>query len=538
MDAQKYLSPTTQAALVTLQNREARAGLTAALKGFAELPAPVAPDTIRRIFTLEDKLYSVIQNDKRWYFSSKDDPEADMFSRDLAVLHVVAAKSLSTLVERRGEWSQTDEDDLLQRVIALALYHHAAAIKWGFFRHEPVKATTWPQLHRLFQLAETLGVAAKPGIFIANAQSETSTITALYARSLLLDLFNTGSLSISQIEIVDGWIAAWAPEYQFDVEYTKETHALLVDLDSIAGLQLVTGTPNQTPYRYLRLTGFAGQLEGVRGDLRAGRPFVGRGMPNAFEMEDHVALLSVIERLNANILQTSARRVEQRTVLADTYAEVRLGFDATFTVVKNKDAKTENTDTPAANLSFGGVTLSLEPKADGAAEADLADDQPQNKKTPWRVHDVTSKGIGIMVERALSDRIQVGSVMALRLKRAEPWMLGSVARKIEHRSAGEALLGIEILSHSPLPLTLSVLDEYGEQLDVPSLNAIYLPGSETNGVNDLIVVSGAGNGLKHVFGAKTGRGMFDLRLNRVHKKGDDWIGLRFDVVSSHEHAEA
>jgi hypothetical protein len=547
MDGNGLLSPTALSQLVSLQSREPRAAISASFKNIAEQPAPIAAETMRRLFALEEKLSSVIQNDKRWFFNSPNDPEADMFARDLASLHTIAAKTLTSLIERRGEWSESDQDPLLVRAIAFALFHHATAIKWGFFRHEPVKATTWPQLHRLYQLAETLGTATTGTTLRGTAGNaypathEQTSITAIYAHGLLLDLFNTGSLSTAQIEIIDGWLGAWAVMYRFDAEYVKDSHALLIDLDSIAGLQIVTGTPSQSSHRYLCLTGFTNQLEATRGDLRAGHPFVGRGMANMFAMEDYVALLSVVERLNANILQTSARRIEERKVLADTYAEVEVGFTAALAVVTNKDAAASNAiDQASGELSFGGVTLSLEPMRGENPDAgtnSAAADQP--KKTPWRVHDMTSKGIGIIVERALAERMQVGRLLSLRLRRDSVWMLGNITRKIEHRSAGEALLGIEILSHTPLPLTLRAMDEYGDAVDAPPMHAIYLPGANINGRRDLIVVNGddaeASNGgvLKTILSAQTGRGNFDLRLNRVAKKGEDWIGLRFDVVAQH-----
>lgn len=535
MESIRLLSPLGHQTLVSLQNRETRSEVTASLKALAELPAPIAAETMRRIFALETKIFAVVQNDKRWFFSQPDDPEIDMFARDLAVLHTTAAKSFATLIERRGEWSLSDKDPLLVRTIAFALHHHDAAIKWGFFRHDAVKATSWPQLHRLFKLAETLEIAYLPIQLFDREDSAPTSVAALYTRALLIDLLNTGSLSAPQIEIADKWLAAWTPRYHFDATYEKDVHALYVDLESISGLHLVSSESSPDSFRFLRLTGIEAQLETTRNELRAGRPFLGHGSPNLFPMEEHVALLAVIERLNANILHSSARRIEERKVLADSYAEVQVGFSAAHAVVVNKDASmAEEKANAPAELSFGGVTLSLEPRADGAAEAATLETPEKDRRTPWRVHDVTSKGMGLFVSRALGDRLQVGQLLAVRRTPTDRWMLAAIARKMEHRSAGETLLGVEVLSHVPLPISLQATDDFGDPLDMEPLKAIYLAGEDTNGRTDMIVVEGGGSGLKHIFTTRTKRGSFDLRLNRVLRKGNDWIGLRFEVVSQHE----
>ena len=42
--------------------------------------------------------------------------------------------------------------------------------------------------------------------------------------------------------IADGWLAEWTPDYGLDRQYSPRAHALFVDLEAMAGMQLVTGS--------------------------------------------------------------------------------------------------------------------------------------------------------------------------------------------------------------------------------------------------------------------------------------------------------
>ncbi len=559
MDATKFLAANAAENLVSLQNREQRTALISGIKGFVELPAPIAAEMIRRIVALENKLHAVIQNDKRWFFSLRDDPEGEMFARDMNVLHVAAAKSLTSLIERRGEWSQGDQEPLVQQVVAFAVYHHGAAIKWCFFRHEPVKATAWPPLHRLYQLAESLHIVDTPISLFEREHTNQTTIASLYVRALLIEVLNTGSLTMPQIEIADGWLAAWTPQYGLDATFDRDRHALAVDLDSMAGLQLVTEPARHKAQRFMHLNGMHEQLEAVRAELRAGRPYTGRGLPNLFAMEEHVALLAVIERLYASILQSSATRIEERKVVENTYVQVVAGFDDVIRAIAKHNApfsqlgnfgnvgETTNVSSdpvattsdalPKINDFYDGLTLSLEPIAGETNETDLptiSDSLVIRTTTPWRLNDLSSKGMGLIVDRMTGERIVIGHLLAVYIDQNPRWVVGVVARKIEQRSLGETTLGVEILSHTPIAIRLQPIDVEGDPLPEPTAHALYFPGLEASGKGDMMILPGNGVSLKNIFAVKSGDASFDLRVNRVLRKGSDWMGMRFEVIGQHE----
>ncbi|HEX4859305.1 MAG TPA: hypothetical protein VFV17_09810 [Usitatibacteraceae bacterium] len=488
----------------SIRERGQRVEIANTIKLFAEVPAPINAQHVRKLIEFEDSLYPVIQADKSWFFSNPVHPDALQFSRDLQLIHSLGAKTLQQLIERRGEWCKGDGDPLLVQCIAIALFHHAAALKWRFFRHEPAKPTIWKDLHALYVLAESTGCATAPLVLFEFEPQYRTSIQALYLRTLMLELLNTGNLTTIQIEIADGWLAEWTPEYLLESTWSPRAHALYANLDSMAGLQLVTGVRPQPSYRYLRADGLKGQIEAVRGQLRKGQPYHGRGPTTHFSVDEHVALLAAIERLHSTILQASASRIEERTPVENLAAEVAVGFANARAVLQ----------------------VPGEPAPDPAGHVER-----------WKVHDLSSKGMGLMVDRGAGERTAIGEILAVRAGGFRHFMLGVVVRRIIHRVSGETLLGVELLSYRPLPVLLALYnhprDAEPDPVSAP-VAAMYLPGPDPEGKRDILALPGTDFGLKNVFKLATRETAFRVRINRILRKGQDWVGLRFEVIGKKE----
>ncbi len=494
----------------SIQNREQRAQIIAAFKSFSDLPAPISPERVKDLFALENALYPVIQSDKTWFFESLGRVEGVQFSRDLHVLHSVTAKALRQLIDRRGEWSSSESDPLLHRAMAFALFHLGASVKWCFYRHEPVKPTMWPDLHVIYRAAEQAGIAASPVALLDRESDQPTSVLALYLRALLLEVLNTGSLTMPQIEIADGWLAEWCPEYTLDQVYAPRSHAMVVDLDAMAGLQLVTGSAPKPGYRYIRLEGLKAQIEAVKSQLRNGQPYHGRATARHFAVEEHVALLGAAERLYTTILQASASRIEERTPVTGRMAEVVAGFSNARSALLPKNAD------QAMEFSFETEVVQAVPAA------------PR-----WRLHDMSSKGVGLNVDRSTGEQTTVGEFMAIRVDGFSHFLAGVAVRKVTQRALGETLIGVEILSYRPLPV---VLHRYNHARDlepdphIAPIEAIYLPGRDPEGKADILALPAGDFGLKNVFKLSTRETNFRVRINRVLRKGRDWVGLRFEVI--------
>lgn len=543
------LRSSTVLAVRSLQDRSARASVLRELTALATLAAPIAAEQIRDLIVFENALYSLIRTDKRWYFAHLAQAEAIEFARDIQVLHSAAAKALESLVARRGEWSRSDDDPLLQRIIGFCLYHQGAAIKWCFMRHEPLRPTAWPAAHALYRFAEQVGLATYPmRLFDVEGEDgeQRTTLQALYLRPLLVDVLNTGSLSTAQIEIVDAWLADWTTDYALDTDYSPDRHALFVDLDAPSGMHLAAGAADGSSRRYLHIDSLKRQIDTVRAEMRAGRSFHGRGVPNEFPVEEQVGLLEIIERVRQTLFQANASTLAQRTPIGDLRAEVRLGISAVHAAISGDDAPVQVDDTPkisaASPVQFGGIELTLTPSP-STGNDEPAPTRSNHSGPRWQVHDMSSQGFGLTASRAESLDIDIGTLIAIKPDGFANWLVGLVVRKIAQRPApDETLLGVELLSVRPLPVLLTrfahAIDAEPDTTLAP-VAAIYLAGRDSdgssdgdgNGGDDVLLLPAGDFGLKTTFSLATRAARFRVRLNRVVRKGRDWVGLRFEVIA-------
>ena len=536
------LRSSTVLAVRSLQDRSTRASVLRELTELAALPASIAAGQIRDLIVFENALYRLIRADKRWYFSNLAQAEAIEFARDIQVLHSAAAKALDSLVARRGEWSRSDDDSLLQRIIGFCLYHQGAAIKWCFMRHEPLRPTAWPAAHALYRFAEQVGLATYPMRLFDEEGERRTTLQALYLRPLLVDVFNTGSLSTAQIEIVDAWLADWTTDYALDTDYSPDRHALFVDLDAPSGMRLAAGVAYGSLHRYLRIDSLKQQIDAVRNAMRSGRSFHGRGVPTEFPVEAQVGLLDIIERVQHTLFQANASTLAPRTPIGDLRAEVRLGISAVHAVISGDDAPVQVDDAPkiavAPPVQFGGIELTLTP-SQSTGNDEQAPTRGNHSGPRWQVHDMSSQGFGLTASRAESLDIVIGTLIAIKPDGFANWLVGLVVRKIAQRPAPEeTLLGVELLSVRPLPVLLT---RYAHAIDAepdPTLApvaAIYLSGRDSDGDcnsgGDVLLLPAGDFGLKTTFSLATRAARFRVRINRVVRKGRDWVGLRFEVIA-------
>jgi hypothetical protein len=528
----------------SIQDRKKRAAAMIALKSFPDRQGPLTPARVADLVSFENNLHVIIQSDKRWFFANSERTDAIQFARDMHVLHNFGAATTEQIIARRSEWLSTDlsgdspveNDQLLQRVVALALHHYASSIKWSFFRHETVKPQIWPLLHAQFSFAESNGFATTlTHLFDAESHFKTS-VQALYLRALLLDVLNTGSLSMPQIEIADGWLAEWTLVYQLDPTYSPAAHSLFVDLDASMGIQLVTGNTAWPSYRYLKMERLRDQAEVVRSELRVGRPYHGHTSSSEFPVREHVALLTNVERVYKSLLDKSVSHIEERQLVANMSADVRIGFDAVRSAIFGDADDTKYSNESASGvptMKFADLELSLSPAK--KTRDDAANPSADNTAlaTRWKIHDMSSKGVGLLVERGIGEAVSVGQLLAIKPFGEVHWMLGVLVRKLTQRTVGETLLGVEILCLRPLPITLRQFAQLSDSKPDPTLtptHALYLPGLEQHGRADVIVMPDRDVGLKSIFGLSAAASKYRLRINRVLRKETGWMGVRFEVL--------
>src|SRR5258706_9687361 len=135
--------------------------------------------------------------------------------------------------------------------------------------------------------------------------------------------------------------------------------------------------------RYVRTDGLKAQIEEVQAGLRQGQLYAGHGAGALFPLEEHVALLAIIEKLYQSILAGSENRIEERTHFEDREDDVVLGINRVLRKVREAPSRattaraieapalTETLPTPPSGMSLMPTATSAAAPEEGPADPDI-----------------------------------------------------------------------------------------------------------------------------------------------------------------------
>lgn len=489
--------------------------------------APFTPERLRELVALVEHFHALLLYDQVDFLRADGPAGADReFALGMQRVHLEAANGFKRFLRARDSWSgAVDAGDEVRRVVGLALDAIHGMVKWGCFVGEPTRGAPWRQLHALYGIGEA-GGGVDAGFVLHTAQPAFKpSVQSLYLRTLVLDLLNSGNLTRPQVEIADGWFSSWCQEYSLETEYLPGRHHFCVDLQSSTGMRVIRGDVPSGMIRFLKADAVKAQIEEVQAGLRNGRPFAGYGAGAVFPVEEHVALLATIEKLHQSVLSGHEARVEERTHFEDREVDVVVGVERVLRKASEGPRAAASPAVPAPShaqtieISPEGLAL-VAPEPDAAPAVAAADPDVER----WRVHDLSSHGYGLILDQAAADAVPVNGLIALLNHETGGWIVGSVVRKRPSRVRGEVLAGVEVISYRPIAVQL--LPGSGEQVA-----ALYLPGGDSSGKYDSLILEGAHFDSGRAFALRTPTGEFRIRLNRIIRKGAGWINARFEIDS-------
>jgi hypothetical protein len=118
----------------------------------------------------------------------------------------------------------------------------------------------------------------------------------------------------------------------------------------------------------------------------------------------------------------------------------------------------------------------------------------------------------------------LNGVVALRNQETGGWIIGTIVRKHPNRGRGEFMIGVDVLSYRPIPVDL--LPD-----GVNAVTALFLPGADAGGKADalLMPLGDFRSGSRFLIRVRGAR--YRVRLNRIIRKGADWISARYEIES-------
>ena len=402
---------------------------------------------------------------------------------------------------------ESGDAPLLERVAACALFAWGELSKWALARERP----DYRQLHDLLLLAVPAARRRAPIAFVIDGRGGHASLESLYFRALLLDRFASGSVSRTQLELLDAWLAEWSAVLVGEREPPRGAF-LRVDVDLDSGLRHGV-REGEGASLYLALEPLEAERRKVVKSLHAGHIVPAHGCAAELRIEEHVALLDDLRRA----FRDPAADVDQRAPrqsAAGTRIEVWLGLQEIL----------------ARGIGVGietgrWRTLDLQdPAIQEQARVRFAD---ASRRYLWLV-DSSASGLGFEALESDANGIECGDLLGWRKTTGGPVILGHVVRRMPSGHSGQVFLGVRLLTMAAQPLTLT--PEHACEGSEGDGTYLFVPGDDSSGRHDTFLVPESTFDLRSTYRTRLPAGAFTLQFNRVRARGRGWILAGFEVL--------
>ncbi len=393
---------------------------------------------------------------------------------------------------------------------ALSLAMSGAAIKWAEIAGAGRRTVSIAEVHRVFAMADAHGLRGVPVVLAAGPARLDLAVDAHYARVLLLDSFCRGNLRRQQIAIADCWLLEWCRDYRL-VDGPVQGAFLAVDAQGRRGFR---AGPEDGPAasRCLAIEPMAGQIETAVRWFHEGRIFPGHGGATAYRVEEHVAVLDYLR----GYLEVARRGLPDRQ--ARDGREARVEVHVGLAEILAKAFK------PGSGEAAASGPLQLEPIAGAATNPRNAiDRQYEVPQRMLRLVDESAGGLGLECDEEHQE-LEVGTLVAVRRQASGPALLCEIARRVSVPGS-PTRLGARILSREMVRLSLA---RQGARAASP---ALYLPGGDSSGRGDAILVSQSDFDPRATLEIRFPDRVYAVKLNRIRHQGRGWLLAGLEVGS-------
>jgi hypothetical protein len=342
-------------------------------------------------------------------------------------------------------------------------------------------------------------------------------------RALLLERLASGNLTAQQIEILDEWLLAWMHSLIVSRRRPDDENALVADLTGSQGFTLALRDDSEGDPRgkvYLPVKPIMRQLDHAIERFHQGLIFPGFGLGMHFRIEEHAGVIDYLSREFALLM--ARKEFKQPRIPAEGFREaaVFVGMNDILTrAVQASEASLLRIAAPLVQATAGkGGFAALDPAM-----------------RVLTVSDVSESGFGLVAGADHQDALAVGDIAAVRLTAQSPAAICVVSRKVRQPQSRGTLIGLRILTRTARPLSLEhILNDEKAPGSArgarPAVSAIFIPGEDTSGRGDSIIVSETVYRGPTAFRARLGNETFCVTLGRIKKQGRGWKMAAFSVT--------
>ena len=385
---------------------------------------------------------------------------------------------------------------------ALAILLSGHATKWRKFsgtRPDPV-AREW--LHQIFRTASVFNIDSTAlAIRIEDKQFE-ATVEALYVRALLLDRFSSGNLSPKRLEILDTWLLAWMGVLWLTKAPVAGEPTLGVNTTSAQrGLTPHSpDAPSDGVQLFLSLRPLQRHLDRTIREFHLGNIFPGWGIGMNAAMEEHVAVIEFLEREFTLIEAARKQRSKRMPIGVNSPVGVFFGFDEICKLAFSSERM--------HSLAGGGGDIGI--------------------RNAIQLVDISEGGLGLDMVDDDARRVHVDDLVAVRLEKGRPCVLGVVARKSNLQRPTATLIGIKVLSKAPIYRAMDRVDEASNSWQ--PTEGILIAGNADDGFADSVIVSDKTYVANSLMSVTIDARTFEMQLRRVRQQGAGWRMAAFETT--------
>ncbi len=426
------------------------------------------------------------------------------------------------------------------QLMALAICRGIHALtnqaKWGYFARETPPADCWRQIHLLYRWAEQDEVDTRPVTLYPRPHEIVTSCGGLYSRASLLSTLNSGAFSATQIETADHWLLTWTAKLTLQRMFMAGEHFHASLINSSQPPMRVRAALDDDNARYIRTQSLALEIERARARLQDGAAQRDMGFIAVQPLAESALLLDRLAELWVPDSLRADQRKERRIKVDSEAINVVRGLNGVCESARQDYERAHGPLDLNRGLSreeemdlqvYGFITertrskLRLRP---------LDATQPIPALEGWTLIDESLTGYGAAFPAGTYRDPKLGTFVGIKRRKTERWAVGTIVRVRTNRTTRETYAGIEILSFSPVIVTL------GEDAPDAALKTsqlvwgLFLTGDKSRGETDTLLIDNFtySSSRAMVMGARNVR--YAIRLGKSVRKGEGWQRVTFEVA--------
>jgi hypothetical protein len=521
-----------------LQSRDVESAQHMVLAALSELErgtAPLTMDTINALAYSEEQLAALYTDSLQTFLRNAGLSKQVQYAlcQTMSDTYGALARLYHRFLTEKGAGEAMTED-LFVLLCCRAILALGNRAKWASFRQEQLDGESWRLLHKLYQSAEDKGLEQRSlAAYLKPKELELSPAQG-YARTLLLATLANGAFNQRQLQTTDEWLMGWCASARLDDQFDRRKHFYYVDLAASTGARRVLGASSGQLLRFLSTDGLSLQVERAKMAFRQGQVNASSGIDPIARAGEYAELLDKVDRIWSPEWMRSDQRSHRRVAANDEPITVVRGLES-LGVAATEDYEAEQPDTS------GPRTLSQEEEFDlkiyGFVREQTRSKAAQGrtnasgvKRESWQLIDESVNGYGVALRTDADQDLRLSQLVGVKRNKSNRWAVGYVTRRLVQSDHGQLFVGIEILSHNPVIVTLTEEAEVASE-QTHTWRGLFMPGDQGRGRADSLIVDAALHTAGKDFTLSARNVSYYVRLPRVIRKGQGWQRVAFEVLA-------